>query len=37
MADLSKFASPDLLTKAGYSSRREMKTAMYERAKVCLS
>ncbi|KAJ9605303.1 hypothetical protein H2200_009960 [Cladophialophora chaetospira] len=31
----ANFASSDLLSRAGYSSRRAMKTAMYERAK-CL-
>lgn len=25
----------DILKRAGYSSRKAMKTAMYERAKVC--
>lgn len=32
-----EFVNPDLLRRAGYSSRRAMKTVMYERAKVSQS
>lgn len=32
-----QFADTDLLKRAGFSSRKAMKTAMYERAKVSLS